>query len=95
MTPQILQTISNVSVAVVLAGIIVCLYLALIQKIRPPVGIQRVIIVLLGALSVILWAGSRFLRLWPMTCFHVALAIYMTYQTYAYIRNRAAARKAS
>jgi uncharacterized membrane protein len=93
MNPQTLHTISEISVALVLAGIIICLYFALIQKVRPPEGIYRAVIALLGAVAVITWAGSRFLRLWPMTCFHVALAIYMTYQTYAYYRCRPATGK--
>jgi len=93
MTPQTLITISNISVALVLAGIIICLYFALFLKVRPPVGVYRAVIAFLGAAAVISWAGSRFLRLWPMTCFHVTLAIYMTYQAYAYYRSRPAAGK--
>jgi len=93
MNTQLFQTISEISVALVLAGIIICLYFALFEKVRPPVGIYRAVIALLGALAVIAWAGSRFLKLWPMTCFHVALAIYMTYQAFAYYRSRPAAVK--
>jgi hypothetical protein len=90
MSAHMLQTVSDISVMLVLAGIIVCLYFVLFRKVKPPVGIQRAIIALLGMVSVILWAGSRFLKLWPMTCFHVALAIYMTYQAFAYYRNQPA-----
>jgi hypothetical protein len=88
MNTQLLRIVSDF---LILVGAMVSLYFLVFQRVESPGGIYVVITLLLGAVILILWAGSS-LRSWPTAYANVACAAFWTFYAFALYCNRKAVR---